>query len=678
MKRVGFWRKSLEGIKFHDGRVGGTVAQRVALFRQRQGANDIRDIPECLNKDRREACEYDFKLFCESYFPDEFTLDWSPDHLKVIEKIERVVLRGELYAIAMPRGSGKTTLCERASLWATIYGHRRYVVFIGSDQGSAERSLESLKIDLELNERLLSDFPEICIPFAQMEGIAQRANSQTYRGRMTYISSKKDKVVFPSIEGYPKTAGIILECRGITSRIRGMKHKTSDGDSIRPDLCIIDDPQTDSSASSPSQNDSRLSLLNGAILNLAGPETQISAIMPCTVIKRGDMADQVLNRKNCPRWQGDRMKAVYKFPTNEKLWEQYAEVWREGLANEDGGQAGNDFYKLHRDEMDDGAKVAWESRIAPNCLSALQTCMNMKIEDEPTFLAEMQNEPPDPLEDPDNSLSIEGLSTRCRNTGKGIVPIEASQLIAFIDVGSQSGLAWAILAVDDNYGGTIVNYGIKDVPYKKSGVDPKVAIWDKLTELCSELDVEYRTEGDSSLRLSRLGVDAGWESDMIYRFCRESEHKGIIVPTKGAFVKPMSKLYGLNDKGSIKGQEWVYSHVKSATRPVRLFRFNVNWWKTFTFNRLRASMGGKGAFGFYGKKDYHRELFNHLTSEHRQKALVEGKIFDIWGLRPNRANHLWDCIVGCSVLANFCGVDTMMQGRADISTRGRRKKKVYV
>ena len=77
---------------------------------------DIGDLPEVENPELKEMCRNDFKLFCESYFPGNFTLAWSDDHLKVINRIETAVLRGGLFALAMPRGSGKSTLTECATL----------------------------------------------------------------------------------------------------------------------------------------------------------------------------------------------------------------------------------------------------------------------------------------------------------------------------------------------------------------------------------------------------------------------------------------------------------------------------------------------------------------------------------------------------------------------------------
>ena len=83
-----------------------------ATWNKRQSAagRDIGAIPPPANQRRRKACESSFRLFCETYGAESFPLAWSPDHLTAIAKIESAVLRGELFAFAMPRGSGKTTL----------------------------------------------------------------------------------------------------------------------------------------------------------------------------------------------------------------------------------------------------------------------------------------------------------------------------------------------------------------------------------------------------------------------------------------------------------------------------------------------------------------------------------------------------------------------------------------
>jgi hypothetical protein len=319
---------------------------------------DIGELPAVENPERKQRASVDFRYFCEAYFPMTFYLPWSPDHLTVIAKIEHAVMQGGLFALAMPRSSGKSAQAETACIWAMLYGHRDFVCLIGSDEGHAIDMLESIKTELDSNDLLLADFPEVCFPIQALDGISNRANGQLYKGKRTQIGWTAREIVLPTIEG-SVASGAIIKVAGITGRIRGMKFKRSDGRSVRPSLVVLDDPQTDESARSLSQCANRESILAGAVLGLAGPGKKISGIMPCTVIRPGDMADSILDRGKHPEWNGQRTKMVYAFPTNERLWHRYAEIRSESLRNGNAGREATEFYAANRDAMDEGLHVAW-------------------------------------------------------------------------------------------------------------------------------------------------------------------------------------------------------------------------------------------------------------------------------------------------------------------------------
>ncbi len=154
---------------------------------------DIGELPAVVDAERKRQAEQDFRLFCEQYFPLTFHLAWSPDHLKVMAKIEQAVLRGGLFAMATPRGQGKSSLCEAACIWAVLYGHREFVCLIGSDEGHAMDMLDSIKTELEGNELLLADFPEVVYPVQCLDGIANRCSGQLYH-----------RVIAPTSPGRPR------------------------------------------------------------------------------------------------------------------------------------------------------------------------------------------------------------------------------------------------------------------------------------------------------------------------------------------------------------------------------------------------------------------------------------------------------------------------------------------
>ncbi|MDW8267189.1 MAG: hypothetical protein RMJ52_17850, partial [Gemmataceae bacterium] len=91
------------------------------------------------------------------------------------------------FAMAMPRGSGKTTICECACIWAVLYGHREFVCLIGSDEGHAMDMLDAIKMELNGNDLLLADFPEVCYPIQCLDGIANRCAGQLYHGERTKL-----------------------------------------------------------------------------------------------------------------------------------------------------------------------------------------------------------------------------------------------------------------------------------------------------------------------------------------------------------------------------------------------------------------------------------------------------------------------------------------------------------
>ena len=107
-----------------------------AQKRQREialSSRDIGELPAVVDPERKAKAAGDFQFFCQTYFPESFYLPWSKDHLRVIAKIEQAILRGGLFALAMPRGSGKTVLTECAALWALLFGYRQFVCLIGSE-----------------------------------------------------------------------------------------------------------------------------------------------------------------------------------------------------------------------------------------------------------------------------------------------------------------------------------------------------------------------------------------------------------------------------------------------------------------------------------------------------------------------------------------------------------------
>lgn len=639
-----------------------------------QAGRDIGELPAIANPDRRHQSERDFRFFCEAYFPLTFHLAWSPDHLKVIAKIEEAVLEGGLFAMAMPRGSGKTTICECACIWAVLNGHREFVCLIGSNEGHAMDMLDSIKTELDGNELLLADFPEVVFPIQCLDGIANRCSGQLHQGERTHIGWTAREVVLPTMPG-SLASGAIIKVAGITGRIRGMKFKRSDGQTVRPSLVVLDDPQTDESARSLSQCANRESILAGAVLGLAGPGKKISGIMPCTVIRPSDMADSILDRDRHPEWNGERTRMVYSFPMDEKLWARYAELRAEGLRNGDGGKAATEFYGQHCEAMDAGAKVAWPERHNYDELSAIQHAMNLKLQDEAAFFAEYQNEPLPEETGDDDLLTADEIAAKINNRQRAEIPIACNHLTMFIDV-QQKLLFYCVCAWEDDFTGYVVDYGsypdqkrqyftLRDARHTLATASPgsglEGSIYAGLESLTQQyLSREWKRDDGAALKIDRCLIDANWghSTDVVYQFCRQSSHSTILMPSHGRFVGASSIPFSeyKRKQGDRVGLNWRIPNVRGK-RAVRHVVYDTNWWKSFVHARLAVSMGDRGCVSLFGSKpETHRLFAEQVTAEYFVKTSGRGRTVDEWKLRPEQSDNHWlDCLVGCAVAASIQG-----------------------
>lgn len=641
-----------------------------------KAGRDIGDLPPVEDPIRREAGRTSFRHFAETYLADRFPLAWSQDHLAVISRLETCVLDGGQFAFAMPRGSGKTTLCEAAALWSLVYGHRKFVVLIGATEPHASELLDSIKITFETNQLLLEDFPKIVYPIVALGRNALRARMQTYGGKETRIGWTGDEVILPTMEGSP-ASGSLLRVAGITGRIRGLTATLADGRKIRPDLAIVDDPQTDESSRSLTQNATREKVLSGAILGLAGPGQKIAAFMPCTVITPGDLADRILDRDRHPEWQGVRCKLLYQMPARMDLWDEYGRLRAEGLRNGTGTEAANRFYAAKRGLMDAGSAPAWEQRFNSDEISALQHAMNLYYSNPSGFASEYQNAPlVEQQNDGVTELDPDMIAAKLNLCPRGAVPDGATRLTAGIDVQGKV-LFWIVVAWNEKFGGSIVDYGAwpaqnrayfaaSDARPSLADVYPHMAysaaVYAALGALTGELFGRvWKAEGTGRVyAIDKLVIDANYpqSTDSVYDFVRQSPYRALMVPSHGRGIgagnTPIDQ-WSRKD-GEIVGPSWRIG-AGHGNRTRRLI-YDTNFWKSFVAERLQTPAGSPGSLYLPGSRAAdHQLLADHLTAEQCVTTYGRGRSVQEWRVRPDRReNHWGDCLVLCAVGASVTGL----------------------
>jgi hypothetical protein len=653
---------------------------QLARERAREG-KEIGPLPKCRNRRRKNRCKGALRLFAETYFAHRLWWPFSPSHLDDLRTLQRCAEEGGLFAFARPRGEGKTTLAEITALYATAYGFRRYPLIVAAnDKPLAADILKSLQRELEREGPFADDFPEICFPMMALEGAPQRAGGQTVDGERTRPEFSREGIRLATVRRKDDTlyesSGAVIECVGMSAAIRGRKSQDPDGRPIRPDLILLDDPQTRESARSPTQIAERLSIIRGDVLGLAGPDVKIAVVMPCTVIYPGDLADQLLDRQKNPQWQGRRTKRLISFPKNMDLWKRYKEVRDEGLRQEDGGKAGNEFYLAHRAEMDEGAAVSWEARVKDGDVSAIQGAMTHFLEDPTEFFAEDQNEP---VRDESLSelrqLSEADLEKKLNGLARGVVPRDCNLLTAFVDV-QEEVLYWYVSAWSEKFGGATIDYGAfppqprpmfdaADPPARLSarypGMDLDARLYSALAELVPLLFGRAYTQDQTGavLTISACTIDQGYKAQVVHDFVSRSPHRPMLKASAGRGIGASSKPLNAYRKEPADrvGWNWRIDAVPRGGRQHILF--DTNSWKTFCVEGLLAPPGAVGSLYLFGSRLQvdHPLLTVHLLSEYRIPTFGMGRRVEEWKIRPNYSeNHWFDGLVGSAVTASERGL----------------------
>ncbi|MDR0704303.1 MAG: phage terminase large subunit family protein [Planctomycetaceae bacterium] len=634
-----------------------------------KSAREIAPLPPIKNPKRRIAARKDFKYFCEQYFPKKFKLKWSSYHLEVIKRIEDILKQGGgKLALAMPRGSGKTTLIETAVIWAVLFGHARFIVVVGSNKTEAKKIITNIKNSIIENKAILEDFPEAIYPFRKLNGSALLARGQLYLGELTGIEWKPDSITFAKIPGSLSSGATVISV-GILGAIRG-KNKSVDGEQIRPDTVILDDPQTDADAKNPDRVAKLEGIINSTIEGLVGPGETLSMFMACTIIRDGDLASRYLDHTKYAQWKGLIFKMIERMPERMDLWEKYRDIRK----NED-EVAATIFYKKNREAMQKGAVVAWEANYTSNELDSLQFAMNKWCDNYEGFMSEYQNEPVKPGAGT-IIIDAETICSRLNGLPPMTIPLEATTLTGFIDV-HHDLLYFAVVAWANDYTGYVIDYGTypeqsrrmfrksdNDLIVMKKGnesIQMEAVIQKGLVTLLKDMiHADYIVENDEKgyekVHFSKILVDSGYVPNVVDTAIR-LVNSPIMYPSKGAGIKatnkPMEEWQRV--RGRLFGTHWLEDRPRG--RAFLTTTIDTNYWKSRLHNSFAVGAGARSGLTFWGHEpETHRMIAEHCNSE--VAKFVEygkNKLYE-WELIPNRDNHLFDCLVGNIAAASVCGI----------------------
>lgn len=682
---------------------------------------EIGGIPRVFNPERREQCERNLRFFLEQYTPEAVRLGWSSDHLELLKYLQETLLYGGQLAVGMPRGTGKSTIVSLAILWAILYGHHRFIVLIAATDPKAKKLLLGIKKQVEINQRILEDFPEVAYPVRCLGGVTNRQAGQTCGGEPTLISWGKEEVVFPTVKG-SQASGAIVIVGGITGAVtRGPQHTLDTGEIIRPTVALLDDFQTRESARSPQQVQDRLDIIEADIAGMSGPDQSMSLLATVTVIYPNDGADQILNIDKHPEWGGIRKKFVLSMPPKKamRLWEQYAEHYRSSKRTYRDARTATEFYSQHQSEMDEGWDVSWDKRFTKQTkvvegeeievgeISAKQNAMNWFLMKPDAFASELQNEPSSTEQNSRGWKNAKQIEETVNALDRGIVPEllqQTEKLVAHVDVHDDIQY-FTVIAVGSQGESSVIDYGtypeqrrkyfskrakgLRTIKQKHPGIGTDGAVRASLVAILkSLLEQAYKGESGNEFQISKIGIDNGHSkhvvNSVVMELDKEPAFRNRVIQTKGFGVRAQDTPIAerKHKAGTRQGNHCYRPPLSNRNTQAAELYVDTNYWKTQALDRWATPVGEPGALSLFGyepgsrrQKADHQGYSEHQRSEAATEVAAKGRTVFEFKNPPGRDNHWGDTLVNALAVASFEGCDVPANARPE-PKRQRRKRPV--
>ena len=210
----------------------------------------------------------DSEFYAHTFFPKTFR-QRSPEFGKEIwSALENPNVR--LLNLLCFRGSAKTTRLRTFASKRIAYGISRTVLCIGASERDAIRSVQWLRGQVERN--------------------------RFWSGTFGLRPGRKWEETQIEIEHTQFGHTIWVLAAGITGSLRGINF-----DDYRPDLIIVDDPQTDEMAASSESREKTADLITGAVRNSLAPsseEPNAKLVMAITPQHKDDVSQRALSSES--------------------------------------------------------------------------------------------------------------------------------------------------------------------------------------------------------------------------------------------------------------------------------------------------------------------------------------------------------------------------------------------
>lgn len=205
----------------------------------------------------------DWPVWLRSCFPAFFCNTFAPHHGDFWEHVWSIKpeVRPKPFLAVWPRGGGKSSSSEVATITLAVQGQRKYALYISGTQDQSDKHVESIAGILE-SEAFAARYPT----FASRQ-LSKYGHSKGWRRNRLRTS-----------------AGFMIDAAGLDKGVRGIK-----AENVRPDVIIFDD--LDDLLDSPATVAKKIKVLTRSILPAGSNDVAIIGVQ--NLIHEGSIFSQL-------------------------------------------------------------------------------------------------------------------------------------------------------------------------------------------------------------------------------------------------------------------------------------------------------------------------------------------------------------------------------------------------
>lgn len=641
-----------------------TTAERVR--KHVAAANDIGRIdPKPRHRRLKERCRFDLELF-GWYYCRRVLKHRASKHMRegLIRDVQDAILHGGQSVKMYGRGAGKTTWTVYiATVWALVYGHRRWPVLISANARLGKANLRTVKRLLTRSKELRSDFPEIVVPLSVLGDISQRAASVTYCGKPTDMEWSSDRIALPMLRGddgkpLGPGCGARVTSVGIGGAVRGANEEGQ-----RPDFLLLDDPQTPKIAHSPSLVDGVIRYIHNDALSLSGHDRLITAFVTITPQCFGDVATELTSQSKHPEW------SVTVEPFLIRLPQKWSELVAEFLREYQDDAANNDYERTRstRWYRQNRARFASAEVIDPDQfdvvaeVDAIHHMLNLRARiGEAAFNAEIMMK----VADLDSELDLSADRVACALNGapRGVCPPGTDAVLGFVDVNIRKGkgLSWGLVAFGPQRVAAVIAYGRYPehgplVPPGSSDLARNRAVAAAIKIVTAKIAaLKIRDTKNRKIPIRALGFDRGYLPDVVHRALYViRKTTPLTFPLVAVRGFPWNK-FGTRPKDMLRRGDHIFA---TRSQYGEYLAEMAPYWREVMQSGFLETPLMPGSLSIYGKNPAeHYELANEITAEklvRKYPVETRGKTETAWDWTCTGDNHYCDVLTGCFALASW-------------------------